>query len=76
MADALHELHDDPENAKAWRLFHQIVTRFSMDTNSVAVVLERLTKELDADDLMELMARFSVFYDAVCPPQPNAAEET
>jgi uncharacterized protein (UPF0276 family) len=74
VADALADLHDDAENERAWRLFHRAITRFSMDTGAVVVLLERLTKDLDAEEFSELMARFAIFYEAVCPPQRPGEE--
>lgn len=57
----------DRANREAWSLYRQVVSRFTMDTQAVPVVLQRLTADLDADEFAETLARFEILYDAVCP---------
>lgn len=67
VADQLAALDDDPANAQAWRLFHGIVNRMTVDTQTVAWRLERATAEMSADEIDELLARFRLLYDVLSP---------
>ncbi len=74
MADALAGLEGDPENLAAWAMFQKVVNRFTLDTSLVGIALERATREADPDDFADLLARFEILYDALCPP-PDHAEK-
>lgn len=68
VADNLARLDDDPENADAWRLFHKLFSRFTVDTHTASVLLEKLIAERDTDDAFDLMDRFTLLYDTLHPP--------
>lgn len=74
MAAHAKALDDDPDNAEAWRLFTQTITRFSSDLHLAGVLVQRVTEGLDPEHLLELMHRFSILYDVFCPP-PDKREE-
>ena len=63
------------ENLAAWRQYRQVMTRFSVDTQSVPVLLRWACEELDADGREDLVARFALLYDALCPPPERKASE-
>lgn len=70
MLDAIEQLA--PENAEAWRLFHQIATRFGADLHGIAAVtLERLTAHLDREAFGETVERLAIIYDWVYPPRQD-----
>lgn len=56
------------ENQTAWREYRQVVTRFTLETQSVALVLDRITTDLDRDAFEDRIERFAVLFDALCPP--------
>lgn len=68
MADHLAELDEDRENAEAWRLFHKLFSRFTVDTHTAAVLLEKLIAERETDDAFDLMDRFTLLYETLHPP--------
>jgi hypothetical protein len=57
----------DAPNDHAWRMFHQAVNRFTADTHTVHLSLERLTNGMEPDAFADLMERFEVLYDVFCP---------
>lgn len=59
-----------PENHHAWTLFHQCATRFLADTHAGGVALARLTADLSAEEFSDLLERFNLLYDVLCPPPP------
>lgn len=58
----------DADNARAWRLFHQLFQRFLVDTQSVGGAFLRLTADLDVDDFEDVMRRLSLIYHIKFPP--------
>lgn len=73
LASALVDLRMYPENERAWYVYQQLASRFSVDTHTCAVVLERLTKDDEPDEFADLMQRLAVLYDVL---QPQAAPES
>ena len=65
VAAALEDLY--PENRVAWDLYRQIVTRFTYDTDTVALAFDRLTRDLDPEDFGDLLTRVTLIYDDVNP---------
>lgn len=70
----MRDLEADPINAEAWRLFQTTVTRFTVDTQTVALVLTRIAGDWPGDAFADLLARFSILYDVVNPPRAEDAE--
>lgn len=65
----------DGVNREAWHLFRQVVSRFTVESQAVNVVLQRVTADRSLDEFTELLARFEILYDAVCPPrEPRESE--
>jgi hypothetical protein len=57
-----------PENAHAWRVYHQIVSRFGIDFGGVtAWLLDRVTDGMDPEDAVELVERLALIYDTLNP---------
>jgi hypothetical protein len=63
------------ENLAAWRQYREAVTRFAVDTQTVALVIQRCTADLDRDEFADLMERFAVLYNALCPPRQQKTSE-
>jgi hypothetical protein len=72
VVDALDGLW--PENRAAWTLSRQILSRFTYDTRSVALALDRATRDLDPAAWLELVERLAMIYDFVYPPPTAPAE--
>ena len=68
MADRFAALQDDPENARAWRVFHQACNRFSLETHQVAPLVARLTEGDAVDTYLDLSRRLSLLFDVFSPP--------
>lgn len=62
----------DADNQAAWRVFHQVGTRFCIETRSTGAVLRKVADELTADEFGELVARLSVIYEAFYPKRKAA----
>jgi hypothetical protein len=70
------ELEADAANAEAWRLFTQTITRFSSDLHLAGVMVDRMTAGMDPEDFADLMRRFGILYDVLCPPpEPRGGDE-
>lgn len=69
VSQALEDLW--PENAAAWRLFHQLATRFVVDASLGAEVFRTLTAELSVDEIEDLLDRLAIIYDIVMPPKKD-----
>lgn len=65
MLDAIEKLEDD--NAEAWSIFQKLARRFVVDAELVAMVYQRLTAHLEADDAADMLERMCVIYDLVMP---------
>lgn len=63
----------DGYNTRAWRVFTTLTTRFNVDTQSVPLVLQRLTADDDAEEFADLMSRLAIIYDVRCPPKKAEA---
>lgn len=75
MADAFATLETDADATEAWGLFQRIFTRLTFDAHAVPVVLHKLAGERHPDDFADLMERFSILYDVLCPPQDTTKEK-
>jgi hypothetical protein len=71
VADALADLHADAANAEAWELFKRTMSRFTVDTHTVGLVLDRLDTDITAQTFPDLVERFAIIYDALHPPQKD-----
>lgn len=60
-----------PENVAAWRLYHQLITRFLVDGQMLGTVFDRLTRELDVESFSDTLDRLAVMYDVLQPPPPQ-----
>lgn len=58
-----------PENQSAWAQFQRLCTRFLVECQGIGAVLDRLGRDEDTEDFMDLVARFSVLYDIYYPPK-------
>lgn len=67
VARRLAEMDDD--NREAWALYRACCNRFAVDLQAGAVLLDRLTQGMDADDFAETMDRLRVIYDTLQPPK-------
>lgn len=65
VSKALQELDDD--NTEAWNLFQTACDRFGIETQTVALRLERATAGLSPEQFEDVMARLSILYDAFYP---------
>lgn len=65
VADAIDDLW--PENRAAWSLSRSLLTRFAADCHLVPVILDRLTREQDAEAFEDTVTRLGMIYDEVCP---------
>lgn len=63
----------DAENRAAWALYRACCNRFAVDLQAGAVVLDRLTTDMDADEFADTMERLRVIYDTLQPPKPHGA---
>jgi len=63
-----------PVNRQAWSLSRQVLTRFTFDTHSVALALERATRDLDVEEFADLVERLSMIYSHLYPPPAAPAE--
>lgn len=55
-------------NKRAWKMYRRVLSRFAADTHAIPLVLHRVTADLDLDDFADLMDRFAILYDVLCPP--------
>lgn len=55
------------ENREAWRIYEQLISRFTFDTHSVGVLLERVLRDREAEEAVDLVARLALIYDEVVP---------
>lgn len=65
----------DAPNREAWRLYRQVVTRFTVDAQAIPLVLSRITADYDVDSFTELLDRFAVLHDVMCPPRSETSGE-
>jgi hypothetical protein len=63
-----------PENADAWRLYHQLVTRFLVDGQLLPVALTRLTADMTLEAFTDALDRLAVIYDVLQPPKAESAD--
>ena len=69
MAEAVDGL--DAENLTAWRVYHQTVSRFSHEMRTAAMTLDRLTRDMEGEDFVELTDRLALIFDYLNPPPPE-----
>ena len=74
VADALAALDDDAANREAWAVFHRCVTRFTVDAHLAAVALSAAVKDWETDDVLDLIDRLGILYNAICPPPVTRPE--
>lgn len=74
VAERLEAFLADLENARAWRIFHQVTCRFNADLQCGGAALERLTGDLDAETFADLLDRLRVLYDTLCPAAMKSSE--
>ena len=65
LAAQLDALDDD--NREAWRLYRACCNRFVVDLQAGAVLLDRLTRDLDAEAFADQCERLRVLYDVLQP---------
>lgn len=70
------DLEADAANLDAWRLFHQIVGRFTIETHATGIALERLTVGLEPEAFADLLDRFAILFDVMCPPSSKEQTDT
>lgn len=68
-------LEQDRDAHDAWTLFHRVFSRLTVEAHVAGIALEKVAGDRDPDSFAELMARFGIIYDALCPP-PDDAEKT
>lgn len=72
VSKALKELDED--NTDAWNLFQTACDRFGIETQTVAMRLERATAGLSHEQFEDTMARLAILYDAYYPARkPHGA---
>jgi hypothetical protein len=59
----------DEDNKEAWALYLSCCNRFTQDLQAGAVVLDRLTQHLSADEFRDMSERLRIIYDVVSPPR-------
>lgn len=59
----------DDDNRMAWERYRLLCNRFTNDLSAGGVVLDRLTKDDDADTFVESIERLRVIYDVLQPPK-------
>lgn len=63
-------LEMDSTNRDAWTRYRQLTGhRLVFDAHAGAWWLAHVTRDVDPDDLEDVMARFRVLYDTFCPPK-------
>jgi len=50
----------DPDNLFAWHTMNALATRFAVDTHSAALLLDRLTQQMDGEEFADLMTRLAI----------------
>ena len=68
VAEQLAHLDEDQANGEAWRVFHRIFSRFTVDTHIASVVLEHVLAGHETEDTLTLVDRFTLLYDILHPP--------
>lgn len=63
-----------PENRAAWGLSRRLLTRFTVDLHALPIALDRATRDLPAEDFLDLLDRLTMIYDALAPPPPPVRE--
>ena len=65
----------DDANREAWALYRKVITRLSADLHAGGVVLERLTREMDAHEFDDTWRRLVMLYAVISPlPDPKNQE--
>lgn len=67
----MHEL--DGENQQAWSLYRSCCNRFTQDLGAGALLLDRLTQDLGAEEFSELTERLRLIYDIVSPRRKESS---
>ncbi len=60
-------------NREAWRLYRQIVTRFTVDTHTIPVALQSVTAALSQDETLDLIERLDILYGVFNPPPKGSS---
>jgi hypothetical protein len=64
----------DPFNQRVWALYEQVVTRLAADLHAGSAVLERLTREMSADEFDDVWRRLVLLYNTIQPPPKPPGE--
>lgn len=59
---------DDPLNRRAWDAYHQVATRFGMDTHTIGLALARVAHDWTDEEFVDAWTRIAVIYDMLHPP--------
>lgn len=59
---------DDPINLRAWTLYHRVMTRFGVDTDTIGIAFERAARELTDEEFLDAWQRVALIYDTLHPP--------
>ena len=58
----MQALQDDPENARAWALFHRAVNRFGRDAGLIGAVIQREMEGDDVETFNDMIVRLTLLY--------------
>jgi hypothetical protein len=61
-------------NRDIWTLYRQVVTRFAFETHSISLALARITADMDRDEFLDAMERFSILFEIFNPPPKGSGE--
>lgn len=71
LLDRIHDL--DSDNQRAWSLYRSCCNRFTQDLGAGALLLDRLTQDLGAEEFEELADRLRLLYDIVAPRKKESS---
>ena len=63
----------DGDNQQAWTLYRTCCNRFTQDLGAGALLLDRLTQDLGADEFGDLTERLRLVYDIVAPRKKESS---
>lgn len=59
----------DGDNRECWVLYRHLCNRFTNDLEAGGVMLDRLTRDDDAETFLDKTERLRVIYDVLQPPK-------
>ena len=71
LLDKLQDL--DQDNQQAWSLYRTCCNRFTQDLGAGALLLDRLTQDLGAEEFSDLTERLRLVYDIVAPRKKESS---